>query len=64
MPTLFRLTQTRRMRSGELHYLDHPLFGLLVQVRPYELPVEPAQPQGEAASPTPPEPASPPSTGG
>ncbi len=27
------LQQERRMRSGELHYLDHPLFGVLIQVR-------------------------------
>lgn len=30
--------QTRRIREDELHYLDHPLFGILVQVSPYELP--------------------------
>lgn len=24
--------QSRRMRSGELHYLDHPLFGVIVRV--------------------------------
>ena len=34
------LRQTRRMRSGELHYIDHPLIGLLVKVTPYELPIE------------------------
>lgn len=28
--------QSRRMRSGELHYLDHPVLGVLVQVRPVE----------------------------
>lgn len=36
--TLFRLHQTRRMRSKELHYFDHPMFGLLTQITPYELP--------------------------
>ncbi|MDX1434303.1 MAG: CsiV family protein, partial [Gammaproteobacteria bacterium] len=57
-PTLFRLTQSRRMRSGETHYLDHPLFGALIQVRPLErppettLPVEaPAAPPGGEATP-------------
>ncbi len=30
--------QSRRMRSGELHYIDHPLFGLLVQITPYKMP--------------------------
>ena len=29
-PTRFRLVSERRMRSGELHYIDHPLFGVLV----------------------------------
>ncbi|MDV3239287.1 MAG: peptidoglycan binding protein CsiV [Gammaproteobacteria bacterium] len=28
------LREARRMRSGELHYLDHPRFGVLVQVNP------------------------------
>lgn len=32
----FPLRQSRRMRSGELHYLDHPLIGILVLVTPYE----------------------------
>ncbi len=30
-----RLTETRRVRLRELHYLDHPLFGLLVSVIPF-----------------------------
>lgn len=30
------LQQRRRMRSGELHYIDHPLFGILVKVSRYE----------------------------
>ena len=29
------LTETRRVRLRELHYLDHPLFGLLVSVIPF-----------------------------
>lgn len=33
-PTLFRLEQTRRMRSREMHYYDHPLFGVLVKITP------------------------------
>lgn len=32
--TPFRLQASRRMRSGELHYLDHPLFGLLILITP------------------------------
>lgn len=30
------LRQHRRMRSGELHYLDHPLFGVLIKINPVE----------------------------
>ncbi|MEL0658434.1 CsiV family protein [Psychromonas arctica] len=29
--TLF--DQTRRLKSGEIHYLDHPLFGIIIQIR-------------------------------
>lgn len=32
----FRLQDSRRMRSKEVHYIDHPLIGLLVLVTPYE----------------------------
>lgn len=46
---IYVLEQERRMRNGETHYLDHPRFGMLVQVIPYKLP-EPA----EAPAPTPP----------
>jgi hypothetical protein len=42
-PRLFRLTESRRMRSRELHYLDHPLFGVLVEAWPVELPELPAE---------------------
>ncbi|MEM7249856.1 MAG: CsiV family protein [Pseudomonadota bacterium] len=31
-----RLKQRRRMRSRELHYLDHPRFGMLVQATPFD----------------------------
>lgn len=30
------INESRRMRSGELHYLDHPMFGVLVRVVPVE----------------------------
>ncbi|RMG29412.1 MAG: hypothetical protein D6721_06200 [Gammaproteobacteria bacterium] len=51
-----RLHQHRRMRSGEIHYLDHPRLGLLVLATPYEPPAEaPASEEantpGKAASP-------------
>lgn len=32
--TLF--DQTRRLRSEEIHYLDHPLFGIIIQIRKIE----------------------------
>lgn len=32
------LRQSRRMRSDELHYIDHPLMGILVKVTPFEIP--------------------------
>ena len=34
-PTRFRLEAQRRMRSGELHYIDHPLFGVLMRITPF-----------------------------
>lgn len=38
---VIRASDRRRMRSGELHYLDHPAFGVLVRIDPYRAP-EPA----------------------
>ncbi|PCI68727.1 MAG: hypothetical protein COB38_08720 [Gammaproteobacteria bacterium] len=32
----YPLIQERRVRSGELHYFDHPLIGMLIIIRPYE----------------------------
>jgi hypothetical protein len=37
----FRLTETRRLRSREIHYFDHPLFGAVLLVTPRPMP-EPA----------------------
>lgn len=34
------LNQQRRMRSRELHYIDHPLFGIIIEITPYELPTQ------------------------
>lgn len=33
------LRQSRRMRSGEVHYLDHPRLGILALITPVEAPV-------------------------
>ncbi|MCB1752667.1 MAG: peptidoglycan binding protein CsiV [Gammaproteobacteria bacterium] len=30
----FRFNEHRRMRSGELHYIDHPLMGMLILITP------------------------------
>ena len=32
----YRFDQQRKMRSGETHYLDHPLMGMVVQIRRIE----------------------------
>ena len=34
------LSESRRMRPGELHYLDHPWLGILVRIKPVEAPAE------------------------
>lgn len=42
MPVLLDIPmqEQRRMRSRELHYIDHPLLGVLVQITPLETPAE------------------------
>ena len=35
----FNMYETRRMRSKEIHYFDHPLMGIIARVIPYEIPV-------------------------
>lgn len=40
----FRLTETRRMRSKELHYFDHPIFGVIALVTPRPAPALAADP--------------------
>lgn len=39
----FRLDQSRRMRSGEVHYFDHPAFSVIARITPrdFELPEPP-----------------------
>jgi hypothetical protein len=32
----FRMHESRRMRSKEIHFFDHPMFGVIVLVTPYE----------------------------
>lgn len=35
----FRMNSYRRMRSGEIHYLDHPAFGVIITITPRKIPV-------------------------
>jgi len=35
---IYHMNQTRDMRSMEFHYLDHPRLGLIVLVKPYDVP--------------------------
>ena len=37
------INRSRRMRSNEIHYLDHPLLGILIQVTPVEDEEAPAE---------------------
>ena len=34
LPTHFLLKDKRKLRASELHYIDHPKFGLLIQIEP------------------------------
>lgn len=34
---IITLKQKRRMRSNELHYIDHPRLGILIKITPYEV---------------------------
>ncbi|WP_020408773.1 CsiV family protein [Hahella ganghwensis] len=33
----YTIHQARRMRSGEVHYFDHPMFGLLIKIVPAQI---------------------------
>lgn len=39
------LKESRRMRSKQLHFLDHPLFGMLVLITPYTIPEAEPEPE-------------------
>ena len=41
------MRQHRRMRSTELHYIDHPMFGVLIRIDPYN-PYDNITPEGES----------------
>ena len=38
LQSTYVLDEKRRVRSGELHYFDHPMFGVIAQVNPYAAP--------------------------
>jgi hypothetical protein len=48
----FRLRETRRMRSKELHYFDHPRFGALALITPYSPDEADQEATDTGASPT------------
>ena len=48
----YRFTQHRRMRSGELHYLDHPKMGVLIEIRKIEKQMKPEADVGEITGET------------
>jgi hypothetical protein len=43
----YRMRENRRMRSGKLHYLDHPVLGVLVQAERYDPPAPEPEPEPE-----------------
>jgi hypothetical protein len=48
LQSTYSLDEKRRLRSGERHYFDHPMFGVIAEVNPY-VPPEPATPASETA---------------
>ncbi len=40
-PSIYRLKQTRRIKSGELNYFDHPRFGIICLVTEIDAPNQP-----------------------
>lgn len=46
-----RLHETRKLKLREIHYFDHPLFGVVVQVSPYVLPTVPETAEVSADEP-------------
>jgi hypothetical protein len=47
-----RLTESRRMRSKEVHYFDNPRFGVIALITPYEPTMSTEKPVTEAPAPT------------
>lgn len=36
-PVIYHLKEKRRLRLNEVHYLDHPTFGIIVTIKPLEI---------------------------
>ena len=49
----FRLQQSRRIRSDNIYYFDHPRFGVLAKVTPYTPPPPPPPPQTDDSGQSP-----------
>ncbi|MEM1433547.1 MAG: CsiV family protein [Pseudomonadota bacterium] len=49
-PALVHLAQRRRMKSGELHYIDHPRLGVLIRIDPIAVPEETAAAVAQVAA--------------
>lgn len=47
----YRLIEKRRIKSSDLHYFDHPRFGVLALVTPYRAPAQTLEETGEQAGP-------------
>ena len=40
---IVQLQQHRKLRSGEIHYLDHPWLGIIVQISKYQPKLHPVE---------------------
>lgn len=50
---LYRIQLNRRMRSGELHYVDHPLLGILIRAERHEATAAPDDVDAASGEPKP-----------
>ena len=44
---IYTMRQQRELRSSEFHYLDHPAFGVVAQIRPWDVPPEFVYPEAD-----------------
>jgi hypothetical protein len=51
--TVHPMKQSRRMRSNEVHYIDHPDIGIMVRIIPFEIPESEQQENADQAELTP-----------